>query len=194
MPDKLPDLSQSLQQADPGFLRIIFELWGVEPDQSEEGKTPGRDTLLKQIPSLLESGRALKMVESLPGEARQALDDLLRNQGNLRWPMFTRRYGAVREMGAGRRDRVQPHLNPASPAEVLWYRALVARAFLGTPDGPQEFAYIPGDLLELLPAPRLDQATPLGRPASPSERLHIIPALDHILDNSCTLLAALRWA
>jgi hypothetical protein len=192
MPDKLPDLSQSLQQADLGFLRIVFELWGVEPDQSEEGKAPGRETLLKQIPSLPEAGRALEIVESLPGEARQALDDLLRNQGKLPWPMFTRRYGAVREMGAGRRERVQPHLNPASPAEFLWYRALAARAFLDTPDGPQEFAYIPGDLLELLPAPRLDQEAALGRPAAPSERAHILSASDRILDHACTLLAALR--
>lgn len=192
MPDKLPDLPQSLQKADPGFLRIIFEQWGVEPGQSEEGKVAGRDNLLKQITSLLDASRAAEIVESLSGEARQALDDLLRNQGRLPWPMFTRRYGAVREMGAGRRDRVQPHKNPASPAESLWYRALVRRDFLDTPDGPQEFAYIPGDLLELLPGPRRDQQAPPGRPASPSERAHVISANDHILDHACTLLAALR--
>jgi len=192
MPDKLPDLSQSLQKTDPGFLRIIFELWGVEPDQVEEGKAAGRDSLLAQVPSLLDAGRALEMAESLPGEARQALDDLLRNQGRLPWPMFTRRYGAVREMGAGRRDRVQPHKNPASPAEILWYRAFVRRDFLDTPDGPQEFAYIPDDLLELLPGPRRDQQAPPGRAASPSERAHVLSASDHILDHACTLLAALR--
>jgi Helicase conserved C-terminal domain len=192
MPDKLPDLSQSLQKADPGFLRIVFELWGMEPGQSDEGKAAGREYLLGQVPSLLEAGRAVEIVETLSGEARQALDDLLHNQGKLPWPMFTRRYGAVREMGAGRRDRLQPHKNPASPAEILWYRALVRRDFLDTPDGPQEFAYIPGDLLELLPGPPRDQKAPPGRPASPSERAHVIPANDHILDHACTLLAALR--
>jgi len=192
MPEKLPDLSQSLQKADPGFLRIIFDLWGVEPDQSEEGKVAGRDSLLGQVPSLLDAGRTVKVVESLPSEARQALDDLLRNQGRLPWPMFTRRYGAVREMGAGRRDRVQPHKNPDSPAEVLWYRALVRRDFLDAPDGPQEFAYIPDDLLELLPGLPRDQQAPPGRPASPSERAYVIAASDHILDHACTLLAALR--
>jgi hypothetical protein len=192
MPDKLPDLSQSLQKADPGFLRIVFELWGAKPDQSEEGRVAGRDSLLAQLPALLVAGRAMEMVESLPGEAHQALDDLLRNQGRLPWPMFTRRYGAVREMGAGRRDRLQPHKNPASPAEVLWYRALVRRDFLDTPEGPQEFAYIPGDLLELLPGPRRNQQAPPGRPASPSERAHVISASDRILDHACTLLAALR--
>ena len=192
MPGKLPDLSQSLQKADPGFLRIVFELWGVEPGQSEGGRTAGRDILLEHIPSLLEAGRVVELVESLPGEARQGLDDLLRNQGRLPWPIFTRRYGAVREMGAGRRDRLQPHQNPASPAEVLWYRALVRRDFLDAPDGPQEFAYIPSDLLERLPGPRHDQGAPSGRPASPSERAHVITASDRILDHACTLLAALR--
>jgi len=34
----------------------------------------------------------------------------------------------------------------ASPAEALFYRALLARAFFPTSDGLQEFAYIPDDL------------------------------------------------
>lgn len=33
---------------------------------------------------------------------------------------------------------------------------------------------------------------PLGRPASPGEKAYPIPANDHILDDACTLLAALR--
>ena len=56
-------------------------------------------------------------------------------------------------MGAARRDREKPHLNPASPAEVLFYRALLFRAFFNTDKGPQEFAYIPDDLLELVGPP-----------------------------------------
>ena len=183
MADKLPDLSQSLQNKDPGFLRIVLETWGVEP---------GGEPALEQIASLPDGGQAAKLVEELPAEARLALEDLLRNEGKLPWSMFTRRYGAVREMGAGRRDRVRPDQNPASPAEVLWYRALVARAFLDSPEGPQEFAYIPGDLLMALPGPRQDEPATLGRPSSPSERAYVIPASDRLLDHACTLLAALR--
>jgi hypothetical protein len=95
-------------------------------------------------------------------------------------------------MGLGRRDRERPYLKPASPTEALWYRGLIARAFFDTPEGPQEFAFIPEDLLPLLsPAPPGPPAA-LGRTANPGERAHPLLASDRILDDSCTLLAALR--
>ena len=53
-------------------------------------------------------------------------------------------------MGAGKRDRERPHLKPASTAEALFYRGLLARAFFDTEKGPQEFAYIPDDLLAII--------------------------------------------
>ena len=192
MSDKLPDLTQSLQSKDAGFLRIVLELWGVKPENGELDNVQGRAAQLQQIVEKLNLEGAPVWVDALPSEARLALDDLLHNGGKLPWAMFTRRYGAVREMGAGRRDRERPHQNPTSPAEVLWYRLLVARAFLDTPAGPQEFAYIPTELLALLPGPRSEQPPPPGRAASPSERAHILPATDRLLDHACTLLAALR--
>ena len=190
----LPHLSQSLQNKDPGFLRIVLELWSAGESPDEDGAASGREALLRKIEALRESLRLLQVVSALPDDARLALEDLLHNQGKLPWAMFTRRYGAVRVMGAGRRDRERPHLSPTSPAEMLWYRALVGRDFLDTPDGPQEFAYIPGDVLDLLPGPSRDQPAPPGRAASPSERAFILPANDRILDHACTLLAALRMS
>jgi hypothetical protein len=95
-------------------------------------------------------------------------------------------------MGPGRRDRERPHLNPVSPAEMLWYRALVGRAFFDGRTGPEEYAYIPEDLVPLLPVPRSEGAEALGRPARPAEYAHPIPARDWILDDACTLLAGLR--
>jgi hypothetical protein len=68
----------------------------------------------------------------------------------------------------------------------------VGRAFQETPKGPEEFAFIPTDLLVLLPAPVSAAPAPLGRPASPVERAHPLPANDRLLDHACTLLAALR--
>ncbi len=81
---------------------------------------------------------------------------------------------------------------------------MIARAFFDTEKGPQEFAYIPDDLLSLLK--REDKkveggkkteavavaSEPLGRPASPGEKGREIPADDSILDDAATLLAALR--
>jgi len=187
----LPDLSQSLQNQDPGFLRIVFELWGMEQEPDGESDLSFRQAI-HRFASSLDQGLVLKVVEALPLEAREALNDLARNEGKLPWQMFTRRYGQVRHMGPGRRDRERPYLKPASPAEILWYRALVGRAFMDTPDGPQEFAFIPRELMGLLPAPPSAQEAPPGRVASPSERAHVIAGDDRILDHACTLLAALR--
>jgi hypothetical protein len=190
MASPLPTLSQSLSDKDLGYLRIIAGFWGLEisdPDHALE--------FLEQ--SLLQRERAAAMLAQLPPEALQALADLQHSQGWLYWPLFTRRYGAVRAMGAGKRDRERPYLRPDSPAEALWYRGLLGRAFMNTPDGPQEFAFIPSDLLALLPAlpPAAAGAAAgeaLGRAATLAERAHPIPASDRILDHACTLLAALR--
>jgi hypothetical protein len=183
----MPDLSQSLQGRDLGHLRIVAELWGIEFSAPDT-----RVGLQRLAPLLLDESRIREVLADLPPEARTALDGLLLNGGRLPWPLFTQRYGEVREMGAARRDRERPYLKPVSPAETLWYRALAARSFFDTPDGPQEFVYIPEDLLAYLPSPQTYPSTPLGRPATPIESAYPILAADRILDHTCTLLAALR--
>jgi hypothetical protein len=183
----MPDLSQSLQGRDLGHLRIVAQLWGL--DFSAPDARIGRQRL---VDLLLAAGAAQGAIAELPAEARAALEDLIEHEGRLPFPLFTRRYGQVREMGHAARDREQPWRKDASPAEMLWYRALIARAFFDTPNGPEEFAYIPDDLLPLIPVRYDGRPQPLGRPATPAERAHAILATDHILDDATTLLAALR--
>ncbi len=183
----MPTLVDSLKDRDLGHLHIVAGCWGIELDAPD-----ARAGLQQLAPALLDVELIHQGVAGLPAGAREALDDLYQNEGRLPWQLFTRRYGAVREMGAGRRDRERPYLKNPSPAEMLWYRGLVAREFFDTPTGVQEFAYIPADLLPLLPVPRDMQPAPLGRPALPAERQFPIPAGDAILDDACTLLAALR--
>ncbi len=183
----MPSLTQSLQGHDLGHLRIVAGLWGIDFDAPDT-----RVGLARLAPILLDRARLEETVLDLPTEARVALDDLYHHDGRLPWPLFTRRYGAVREMGPGRRDRERPYGKSASPAEMLWYRALAARAFFDGPSGPEEYAYIPEDILTLLPPPRDVVVAPLGRAATPAERGYIIPASDRILDDAATLLAALR--
>jgi hypothetical protein len=183
----MPDLSQSLQGRDLGHLRIVAQCWGIELNAPD-----ARVGLQRLLPAMLERAAVDEVVESLPVAARAALDDLLLNEGRLSWSLFTRRYGEVREMGPGRRDRQRPYENTTSAAELLWYRGLVGRAFFDTPTGSEEFAYIPEELLELIPVPEPGASPVTGRPASKAERAHPIPANDRILDHACTLLAALR--
>lgn len=202
----MPDLIQSLQGRDLGHLRIVASLWGVELKSVEIG--PAFQELAA---ALLAPELVGEVVTSLPAEAQGALAVLAAEGGRMPWATFIRRYGEIREVGPGRRDRDQVHLNPISAAETLYYRALLARAFFDTPGGAQEFAYLPDNLLPLIqpvvtrpeskgkkpiaaktPPAAQPPEEPLGRPATPIERTEIILASDRILDDACTLLAALR--
>lgn len=183
----MPDLAESLQGRDLGHLRIIAELWGIELDEQD---TPA--ALLHLTSTLLNSIRVGKMVNSLPPEVKDALSDLARHAGRHPWAGFTRMYGEVREMGMAKRDREHPYKQPVSAVEVLWYRGLIARAFFDTPAGPEEFAYIPDDLLAKMPQPAEADSPLMGRQASAAEYAQVGLSNDRILDHACTLLAALR--
>jgi hypothetical protein len=184
----MPDLIQSLQGRDLGHLKIVAELWGVELSAPD-----ARVGLQRLAPLLLDRQLLDEVIQALPEGARAALEELLRNEGRMPWSLLERRYGAVREMGAARRDRERPYQNTrASASEALWYRALIGRAFFDTPAGPEEYAYVPEDLLALMPPVSSARHPPLGRPATPAERAVVLLASDRILDDACTLLAALR--
>jgi hypothetical protein len=187
----MPDLFTSFQKHDLGHIRIVAELWGLELDSNET------EAALKELcASLLAPDLLAEILETLNPQAQIALEALAAKNGRIPWAEFTRRFGDVRDIGAGKRDRERLHLNPASTAEILFYRALTARAFFDTASGPQEFAYIPDDLYKILQGrgdrPVAPTSDPLGRPASPGEKAYPIPADDFLLDDATTLLAALR--
>ncbi len=183
----MPDLRHTLQGHDLGFLKMVATAWGIELSALEVRRAQQELVLGILQPDLLS-----EVIEALPPDARAALQALLENEGRMTWQLFVRRFGEVRSMGAARRDRERPDLSPASPAEWLWYRALVGRNFLDPPPTTQEYAYIPDDLLLLLHPRYAPQPLLLGRPATPAETAHPLLANDQILDQSCTLLAALR--
>jgi hypothetical protein len=183
----MPDLAESLQGRDLGHLRIIAELWGLELLEQDP-----HAVLMGLVSWLTDPNRVSKMVGSLSPDVREALTDLVLHAGRLPWAQFTRSYGELREMGVARRDREQPHKQPISAVEMLWYRGFVASAFFDNPTGPQEFAYIPDDLLRCIPVPGEAVKPPMGRQASTTEYARVTPVNDRILDHACTLLAALR--
>jgi len=192
----MPDLFHSLLKQDIGHLRIIAELWGLELT------SPKVEGALEELSaSLLDPHLLSEVMDSLSPEADSAITALVNSGGRLPWITFTRKYGDIREAGAGKRDREKIYRNPASTTEILYYRGLIARAFFDTQKGPQEFAYIPDDLLGLFKEQNENSVhsvspvvnpEPLGRPASPGERGQELLADDSILDDATTLLAALR--
>ena len=210
----MPALSQSLSSQDLGHIYIVADLWGLELDSNET------DAAIDELSaSLLDPELLAETLDVLPTDAKTALEALVAKNGRIPWAEFTRRFGEIREMGPGKRDREKPHQNPNSTAEVLYYRALLARAFFNTANGAQEFAYIPDDLYKLLShrdtesqrdnekevLSLLDSSArtaasgqavaenePLGRPASPVEKAYPLAANNYLLDDVTTLLAAMR--
>lgn len=185
----MPDLEHTLQGHDLGFLRIVADTWGVELNSPD---TVIALPLIVQL--IIEHPDFAEVIESLPDDSKSVLLALIQNEGHLPWASFVRKYGDVRRMGSARRDRERPDRKPASAVEVLWYRGLVGRAFFNLPpeNEPQEYAYIPEDILPLLPTLQSGTPIPMGRPATPLEASFAILANDTILDHACTLLAALR--
>ena len=201
----MPELLQSLLKQDVGHLRIIAEFWGIELESINAD-----DAREELSASLLDAELIAEVIDSLSLQAKSAVHALVAEDGRIPWSVFTRQYGDIREMGAAKRDRERPHLKPASTAESLYYRGLLARAFFDDDKGPQEFAYIPDDLLmqlynifdeEPVDEPvvvkveepeETAEVEPIGRLASPGERGREILANDFILDDASTFLAALR--
>jgi hypothetical protein len=183
----MPDLKYCISSHDLGFLQIVADFWGLTLQASDARSALPKLTQMLLVPSLV-----LEVVEALPGEARKAIDALIVHEGWLPWSRFTREFGPLRDMGPGKRDREKPFLEPTSASEILWYRGLIGRDFLRHDGELEECAYIPEDLLALMPPIlRLGHETP-GRAASPDEQARVILASDRVLDHACTLLAALR--
>ncbi len=171
-------LLQTLQDHDSGYLRVVAELWGIElpPDAGPEQL---EQAMRQALPEL-----------SLPEPAQQLLEQLQRAGGRIGWEQLNRRFGPLREMGAGRRDRLKPWRDPVSPLEMLWYRGLLGRAFADSPAGPLEYGFIPSDLQDIMPEPETIMQAPLGAPgARPGS---FTAASSRAVDDATTVLAGLR--
>ena len=177
----MPNLAQTLPANDIGFLRIIASLWGLELTSSDPA-----EAAVELAEGLCDAELIDEVVSTLPQDGRSVLLALAAENGRMPWVAFARRFGDVREMGPGKRDREQPHLHPTSAAEILWYRALVAKAFFDGEKGPQEFAFIPDDLFIALdfagllaepePEPVSDEPPEDSAPPKLSKSVESLPA------------------
>jgi hypothetical protein len=181
----MQSLLRTLQDQDLGRLRILAELWGLD---LSSGPTRQAAKALSQV--MLDPILVNEIIESLTPPTRQVLDYIYNHDGRIPLSDLIHRFGPLREMGPGRRDREKPWRNPASPIEILWYRGLIARAFTDTQLGPREFAFIPTDLLALFPQPTSPNLEPHGFPINPPPIT--IPATSTAVDDAITILAALR--
>ena len=184
----MPDLRRTLREHEPDELALIAELAGLEPDETPTG----RDLSERLARHLLQRETLATLIAPLPPEARAALSHLIQDKQPI--AHFTRQHGVVRKMGAARRERERPWQNDPSPAETLWYRGLLATAFLDAGRGPEEFAFLPDDLRPLLPPDLIPPAEPPmpGAPAEPPADFTPTAVRGFVVDDLTTLLAYLQ--
>jgi len=178
-------LMQSLQDEDPGRLRIIAELWGFELPQ---GTT--RELLSTVLDQLKDPGFHQEIYESLPDSEQAALIYLRQHNNHCTTAELIRKFGEIRQIGPGRRDREKTWRSPISPLESLWYRGWIGAAFDHTPTGLQEFLFIPTELLKAVPDQGLPEDFIPGSQMDPPENIY--PASAFLLEDCTTLLADIR--
>lgn len=185
----MPTLAHMLRPYDHGFIRLLAEAWALDTTLH---KNPNQ--LLIELTETMGQPDAIRdTLELIDDNARLALSHLMTQKGRLPWQAFTREYGDVRPMGAGKREREAPHLSPISSTEQLWYRGLIGKAFMQSGAEPQEFAYIPDEIYQYLRAVLTEKHNlSLGVPAFPDQIKLVLPAGEQLLDEITTLIAAMR--
>jgi len=170
------------------MLKAIADLRAVPLDTSSHGEA------VHQLTDAILSPVGTKIIlDDLSQEEKQALQLLLDHGGQIEEARFARQYGAIRLMGPARLEREQPWQNPQNPAEGLWYRGLIFKAFQVTLQGNREIVYIPKDLLPLLNSTR-SQTRPkeIEQPAQFPEPAFVVTSNGRLRENFFRLLVHLQ--
>jgi hypothetical protein len=184
---RMRNLEASLKDHPLALLRGIAELRGVVLT------TNSRDEAAAQLAALLaEAGGAEDALVGCSPEAGAAWAALQESGGQMKLPAFSRSHGQLRPMGPGRLEREAAWRQPQSPAEELWYRGLIFRAFGDLGEGLVEYVYIPDELRRpgaSVPAAAGIEPSPPLLDEAPARTRH---ALNSLAVDACWLLAALR--
>ena len=146
---------------DLALLEAIAASRGVLLEEREVPRAAAR------LAEALAEGESLrKALARLGPEAWRALRMLLAAGGRVRWPVWERRWGAIRPLGPGRLRREEPWRQPANVSERLWYLGLIGRAFDQEGGRTVEFVFVPEDLKPVLQAWLGEQ--PAEAPSAPT--------------------------
>ncbi|MDO9547065.1 MAG: helicase-associated domain-containing protein [Pelolinea sp.] len=184
----MPTISETFQDYETDMLEMIAEQWGIADDIIQ------KQNIKKQLSNLLNNKELFsEIIQSLSADAQSALQFLLNDGGKTQTAQFTRRFGEIREMGAGAREKEHPDRNPISTSESLFYRGLIALSFFNERNEAEEFIYIPSEFITFIKPTQefsLKAHTPRAYPETTLTQKHY--ASDEILDHMCSLLAAIR--
>jgi hypothetical protein len=161
-------LAQALTQHELIILRTIGEWWDLDLVGAD------KTACIKQLTARLTQPDIIQEIAYLPPEEAAAFAELLKTDGRMARASFSRQFGEVRQMGPGWLEREEPWLDPAGPAEALWYRGLIYLAFDETAEATLEFFFIPTELYERLAPPKLikESGAPALAAAEPPAQIH----------------------
>lgn len=142
----MPTLMSALENYDDGMYPVLAQIWGADLSNL---KVPAMRQALQA--AMLDREQAEQVWDGLDDNARQALQMLLSTGGEMPVTNFERLFGQVRKLGRNQIEREQPHKNPASVAEALYYRGFVADTFVKTKKGMKPYFFVPEDLATILP-------------------------------------------
>ncbi len=177
---------------------MLAEVWDIALDHMD---TPQMIETLHR--AMLEPARSEMIWDTLGERERGALQALVSMGGKMPEAKFNALFGAIRDMGAAVAAKEQPHLNPATPAEALFYRGLIGRAYENASIGTQRIVFVPDDLIRALPLHKTSyDDLPEEDEDTFQEAFETLPALDDVteiqladtslVDDLTTLLAYLQ--
>ena len=201
----MPTLESTYLDYDLTFLKAIASQAGVELNASNARAAAmqlaqalqNHETvellMFRILPSALNENISPEQL-ALKDQTDAALKHLLASQGRAPLAQFSRRYGEARPLGPVALAREKPWENPQNATESLFFNGLIGRAFMESDSGPQEFFFIPSDLMPNLPN------LPAAPPPTPAEAVSVSVDADSasqianvgLADDAVTVLAALQ--
>ncbi|MBI3242206.1 MAG: helicase-associated domain-containing protein [Chloroflexi bacterium] len=198
----MPDLEHIYLDYDLTLLKAVAEQAGVELNASNARAAALELATALKIPDALDllltrvlgdpNLDSLPEAPDLQAQTRLALEALIQAEGRLPAPPFIRRFGEPRPLGPAALARERPWESPLNAGEALYFNGLMGRAFMETDSGPQEFFFIPNDLLPLLPQVEPPAAASPAEAVAPSESASAQPASSALVDDVVTVLAAIQ--
>jgi len=185
---QMPTISETIQDYEIDQIEMIAEQWGIEDD------IDSHKNIKKQLVDILDNKDLfLEVIYTLPTHERSALQFILDEGGKFSAAQFTRAFGVIREMGAAVREKERPDRSPISAAENLFYKGIIGLSFFKEGDEVKEYIFLPEEFIKFMKSIQ-DNPSRIVTPPTISENniSQIILSSDEILDQICSLLAALR--
>jgi len=197
----MPNLEHTYLDYDLTLLKAIAAQAGVEL------AAPNSRAAAAELSAALQNAETVDLLLSrllpapdddaaIKADTALALYTLIQAEGKLPAAPFIRRWGEARPLGPGALARERPWETPANATEALYFNGLIGRAFMESNSGPQEFFFIPSDLLPNLP--KVEPPTPaqpgeaVAAPMGAAETVEAQPASSAIVDDAVTVMAAIQ--